>query len=143
MCITKLWFVNLAENQIMNRSSRPGVFCKKGALRNFAKFTGKHLCQSLNFNKVAGWGLQLYKQPGTFLKKRLWCFPVNFTEFLKTPFLSEHIRWLLVNERQQIVKIMMLTSIPLQKQPFIGILKIVVLRNFGKFTGNHLCRSLF
>ena len=27
---------------------------KNGALRNFAKFTGKHLCQSLFFNKVAG-----------------------------------------------------------------------------------------
>ena len=26
----------------------------KGALRNFAKFTGKHVCQSLFFNKVAG-----------------------------------------------------------------------------------------
>ena len=40
------------------RSSRPEVFHKKGALRNFAKFTGKHPCQSLNFNKVAG--LSLY-----------------------------------------------------------------------------------
>ena len=36
------------------RSSRPEVFWKKGALRSFAKFTGKHLCQSLLFNKVAG-----------------------------------------------------------------------------------------
>ena len=27
---------------------------KKGVLRNFAKFTGKHLCQSLFFNKIAG-----------------------------------------------------------------------------------------
>ena len=26
----------------------------KGVLKNFAKFTGKHLCQSLFFNKVAG-----------------------------------------------------------------------------------------
>ena len=34
-------------------SSRPEVFCKKGVLRNFTKFTGKHLCQSLFFNKVA------------------------------------------------------------------------------------------
>ena len=25
------------------RSSPPEVFCKKGALENFAKFTGKHL----------------------------------------------------------------------------------------------------
>ena len=37
------------------RSSRPEVFCKKGVLKNFAKFTGKHLCQRLFFNKVAGW----------------------------------------------------------------------------------------
>ena len=36
------------------RSSRPDVFCKKGVLRNFSKFTGKHLCQGLFFNKVAG-----------------------------------------------------------------------------------------
>ena len=37
-----------------DRSSRLEVFCKKSVLRNFAKFTGKHLCQSLFFNKVAG-----------------------------------------------------------------------------------------
>ena len=30
-----------------------------GVLRNFAKFAGKHLCQSLFFNKVAGWDLLL------------------------------------------------------------------------------------
>ena len=42
-----------------SRSSRPEVFCKKGVLRNFTKFTGKHLCQSLFYNKVAGL-LQLY-----------------------------------------------------------------------------------
>ena len=29
------------------RSSYPKVFCKKSVLRNFAKFTGKHLCHSL------------------------------------------------------------------------------------------------
>ena len=28
----------------ISRSSQPEVFCKKGILRNFAKFTGKHLC---------------------------------------------------------------------------------------------------
>ena len=36
------------------RSSCPEVFCEKGLLRNVTKFTGKHLCQSLFFNKVAG-----------------------------------------------------------------------------------------
>ena len=29
------------------RSSHPEVFCKKNVLVNFARFTGKHLCQSL------------------------------------------------------------------------------------------------
>ena len=29
---------------------------KKGVIRNFAKFTGKHLCHILFFNKVTGWG---------------------------------------------------------------------------------------
>ena len=50
----------------------------------FAKFTAKHLCQSLFFNKVAGF------RPATLLKKRLWreCFPVNFAKFLKTSFLE-------------------------------------------------------
>ena len=28
------------------------MFCKKGVLRNFAKFTGKHLCQSLFLIKL-------------------------------------------------------------------------------------------
>ena len=33
------------------RSSRQELFCKKDVLRNFAKFTGKRLCQSLFFIK--------------------------------------------------------------------------------------------
>ena len=31
-----------------------GGFCKKGVLRNFTKFLGKQLCQSLVFNNAAG-----------------------------------------------------------------------------------------
>ena len=75
-----------------DRSSRLEVFCKKGVLGNFAKFTGKHLCQRLFFNKVAG------LKPATLLKKSLWhrCFPVNFAKFLRTPFFTEHLRWLLL-----------------------------------------------
>ena len=37
-----------------NRSSHQRCSVKKGVLRYFAIFTGKHLCQSLFFNKVAG-----------------------------------------------------------------------------------------
>ena len=47
------------------RSSRPEVFCGKGVLRNFAKFTGKHLCQSLFFNKVVD------LRPAILIKKTL------------------------------------------------------------------------
>ena len=46
----------------MKRSSRPEVFCKNGALRNFTTFTGKHLCQGLFFNKVAGFRPELYQK---------------------------------------------------------------------------------
>ena len=82
----------LQERQCLFRSSRPEVFCNKGVLENFAKFTGKHLCQSLFFNKLAA------VRPATLLKKRLWHrgFPVNFVKFLRTYFLKEHLRWLLL-----------------------------------------------
>ena len=75
------------------KSSRQEVFCKKVVLKNFFKFTVKHLCHGLFFNKVAG------LRPATLLKKRLWhrCFPVNFAKFLRTPFLIEHLPWLLLN----------------------------------------------
>ena len=63
-----------------SRSSHPEVLCRKGVLRNFAKFIEKHLCQSLFFNKAAG----------------LRCFPVNFAEFQRTCFVTKHLRWLLL-----------------------------------------------
>ena len=68
------------------------MFCKKGVLRNFAKFTAKNLSQSLFFNKVAA------LRPATLLKKSLWhrCFPLNFAKFLRTPFFMEHLCWLLL-----------------------------------------------
>ena len=64
-------------------------------LENVAKFLEKHLCQSLFFNNVAG------LRSATLLKKRLWhrCFPVNFAEFLRTLFFTEHLRWLLLKSK--------------------------------------------
>ena len=50
--------------QIKFQKQPPEVFCKKGILRNFAKFTGEHPCQRLFFSKVAG------LSPATLLKKR-------------------------------------------------------------------------
>ena len=63
------------------RSSHQNCSERRGVLSNFAKFTGKYLCQSLFFNKVKGFSLW---------KVRLWrrCFHVNFVKFLRTPFLQ-------------------------------------------------------
>ena len=48
-----------------DRSSHRKSSIEKDVLEIFTKFTGKHLCQSLFFNKVAGLKL------ATLLKKRL------------------------------------------------------------------------
>ena len=52
------------------RSSHPEVFCKKGVLKNFAKFKRKRLCQGL------------FK---------------NIFKFLRTPYFIEHLWWLLLH----------------------------------------------
>ena len=61
---------------------------KKGVPRNFARFAGKNLCQSVFFNKVAD------LRPATLLKKRLWHrrFPVSFTKFPRTTFFTVHLQ---------------------------------------------------
>ena len=73
----------------ISRSSRPKVFCKKGVLRNFTKFTGKHLCQSLFFNKVAGLSCRL--EACNFNKKESLHTRVDFAKNinkLKTTYLK-------------------------------------------------------
>ena len=80
------------------------MLCKKGVPKNFANFTGKNQFQSLFFNKVARLmpatllKKRLWLRPATLLKKRLLhrCFPVNFAKFLRTPFLTEYLRWMLL-----------------------------------------------
>ena len=49
----------------------PEVFCKKGVLKKFANFIGKHLFRSLFLIKLK-------------LQRR--CFPVKFAKFLRTSF---------------------------------------------------------
>ena len=58
------------------------MFYKKVVLRNFAKFTGKQLCQSLFSNKFAN------QRTATLLKRKPHsrCFLVNFAIFSEQPF---------------------------------------------------------
>ena len=78
------------------RSSQQSWSLEKGFFKNFAKFTGTHLCQSLFLNKVGS------LSPATLFKKRLWhsCFPLNFAKFLKKLFFIKHLWWLLLNFSQ-------------------------------------------
>ena len=47
---------------INRRNSHPESFYKNGALENFAKFIGKHLCQRFFSIKMQTGGLQLYQK---------------------------------------------------------------------------------
>ena len=72
MSIQKPWLCQLQKQPM-----------QKDVLRNFTKFTGTHLCQSLFFNKVVDLRL------ATLLKKRLWhrCF----CEISEKIFFTEHV----------------------------------------------------
>ena len=75
---------------ITNRSSHQRCSIKKGVLRNFAKSTGKHLCQSLFFSKVAG-ACNFIKK-GTLAQE----FSSGFCKFLRTPFVQNTLERLLL-----------------------------------------------
>ena len=56
------------------------MFCKKGILRNFSKFTGKQLCWSVFLIKLQTWGI---------IKKRFHqrCFSMKSARFFRTAVL--------------------------------------------------------
>ena len=50
------------KNNKLKKKQPPEVFYKKSVLRNFTKFTVKHLCQIFFFNKVASSDLHFNKK---------------------------------------------------------------------------------
>ena len=64
------------------RSSCPEVFCKEIVLRNFTKFTGKHLCHSLFL-------ISCWPQACNFIKKEnlAWVCSCEFCEMSRNTFL--------------------------------------------------------
>ena len=52
--LMRVWLLNTVNGCLLNmvRSSHQRCSIKNGVLRNFAKFTGKHLCQSLLLMKL-------------------------------------------------------------------------------------------
>ena len=100
-----------------NRSSHRRCSIKKGVLKN---------CASVSFLR-----------PATLLKTRLWhrYFPVNFAKILRTAFLQNTSRRLLLRKRN-CYSILFLTK-------FIRYSAVAALTKFARFTKNHLCRSIF
>ena len=75
-CLTILEKVYFCYQQLQKQASTDVLKKKKNGLRSFAKYTVKHLCQSLCFNKVdSGTGV----------------FLLIFVKLLRTPFLIEHL----------------------------------------------------
>ena len=98
---------------LKNRSSHRRCSVRKSVLRNFAKFTGKHLCQGLFFNKVAGLPKKVFLEisqnsqgntcarvrPATLFKKTLaQVFSCEFCELSKNAFFKEHL-WTTASDR--------------------------------------------
>ena len=73
------------------RSSHQRHSVKTGVLRNFAKFSGKHLRQSLFFNKVAGSAFAL----------RHGCSPVNLRYIFRISFPKNTSKGLLFTDTLQ------------------------------------------
>ena len=87
----KIKVENFAKSRLKNkcflyRSSHQRCSVKKGVLRDFAKSTGKHLCQGLFFNKGP--------QACNFIKKETLTqvFSCEFCEISKNIFFTEHLR---------------------------------------------------
>ena len=82
------------KNELFSNKKKPSSISV--VFKNFSKFAGKVPCQSLFFNKIAGF------RPATSLKKRIWdrCFPENFAKFLRTLFLQNTSKRLLLNLKQ-------------------------------------------
>ena len=74
------WWILYIKQHRKYTSSRPEVFCKKGVPRNFAKLTGKYLCQSLFFKR----------------ETLTHVFCCEFCEISKTHFYIEPLWWLLL-----------------------------------------------
>ena len=69
-------FIYWNQNSRIAGSSRPEVFCKKGVLRNFARFTGKHLWHGYfwflsNMTSWRLWWQAVIRKNYFFLKKLL------------------------------------------------------------------------
>ena len=106
------------------RSSHQRCSIKKGVLKIFPKFRGKHPYVSLFLIKLRPEGQ---------------VFSCEFYEIFKNTFFVEHF-WAAASANIFRTAFKTLTD---RSSPSQMIFKIGVLKNFANLTGKHLCRSLF
>ena len=97
----------------MIQKQPPEVFCKKGVIINFAKFTWKHLCWCLFFDKVD--------------RELAYLLSIYLRILLKSKY-GKVWKSIIQNLRSSHQRCSMQKVVP---------------KNFTKFTGKHLCQSLF
>ena len=90
-CLTKKMKVTPLERCSLYRSSHQRHSVNKVVLKNFARFTGKHLCWSFLFNKVAG-----LQTCNVFKRQTLAQFSCEFYETFMLTFLHNTFRRLLL-----------------------------------------------
>ena len=74
------------------RSSHPEVFCKKGVYRNFTRFTGKPLCQSLFLTQVFSCEFcEIFKNTSLHRTPLVAASEMQINELQLTRELSEHL----------------------------------------------------
>ena len=75
----------VVQKLVKARSSHQRCSLRKCILRNFGKFTGKHLCQSFYFNKVAGLTCNFIK-----IETLAQVFSCEFSKIFKNNFFTEY-----------------------------------------------------
>ena len=108
-CGSKIYYLLLMKHMPMShffsfmflRKQPLEMLCKKRIYKVFANFTGKHLCWSLFFNKVAGW--RSYNRFKNYIidyskLKRIRCilfgFPVPYVTVINRNKNQRHLIWL-------------------------------------------------
>ena len=130
------------------RGSPSEVFLGKGVLKIFSKFTGEHPCWSVISIKLQSNFIEITVQHG--------CSPVNLLPIFRTPFLKNAfgelllMKWVMknyallcLNQNSNVQRISNVQCAMCRSSHQRCSLKKCVLRNFTKFTGKHLCQSLF
>ena len=98
--ITYYYNADVCKDPNDSKSSRPEVFCKKGVLKNLAKFTG-NLYQSTTCTTCTRVSFLIsYRpcRPAALFKNvaLVQAFSCEFCKISKTPFFIEHLWWLLL-----------------------------------------------